>query len=170
MVTESWSVSPTFNYSTKSSTHNYTLLYAQNSFSDFNVVSGVLNNNDAINAALSYMISLAKSPLSASTMVSYFDNNTSYGKLVTKSMNIVIGYKFLDKKLSTSAGFTFAENSLDDGDPGVQGMTTLRAVYTLKRKINFALNGSLNVFKYGDIKPGISYRENLLRTSITYKL
>jgi hypothetical protein len=170
MVTESWSISPTFNYRTKTSTHNYTILYAQNTFNDFNIVSGALNDNDAISATLSYMISMAKSPLSASTMVSYFDNNTSYGKLLTKSINITVGYKFLDKKLKTSAGFTFSENKIDDGNPGVQGMTTLRVRYTLKRKINLAVNGSLNVFKYGDSRPGISYRENLLRSSITYKL
>ena len=170
MVTESWSVSPSYNLQTKSSMHNFTLMYAQNVFNDFNTVTGKLNNNDASNGAFSYMLSMLKSPFSANTLISYFENNTSYGKLMTKAVNVGFGYKFFKKKLSTTAGLTYADNTLGATSSGSQIMTLLGVKYTVKKKISFALNGSINLFEFGDSRPGISYRENLLRTSITYKL
>lgn len=170
MVTESWSVSPSYNLTTKSSMHNFTLMYSQNVFNDFNTITGKLNNNDANNGTFSYILSMLKNPLSASTLISYFDNNTSYGKLVTKALNVGVGYKFFKKKLSTTAGLTYAENTLGATSSGSQIMTLLGAKLTVKKKISFSLNGSINLFEFGDTRPGISYRENLLRTSITYKL
>ena len=49
-------------------------------------------------------------------------------------------------------------------------MTLIGVKLTVKKKVSFSLNGSINLFEFGDSRPGISYRENLLRTSITYKL
>ena len=132
MVTESWSVSPSYNLQTKSSMHNFTLMYAQNVFNDFNTVTGKLNNNDASNGAFSYMLSMLKSPFSANTLISYFENNTSYGKLMTKAVNVGFGYKFFKKKLSTTAGLTYADNTLGATSSGSQIMTLLGVKYTVK--------------------------------------
>ncbi len=170
MVTESWSVSPSYNFITKSSMHNFTLMYAQNVFNDFNTITGAVNNNDASNGAFSYMLSMLKSPFSATTLISYFDNNTSYGKLMTKAVNVGVGYKLFKKKLSTTLGLTYAENTLGATSSGSQIMTLIGVKLTVKKKVSFSLNGSINLFEFGDSRPGISYRENLLRTSITYKL
>ncbi|MFM9945804.1 MAG: hypothetical protein ACKVQB_11300 [Bacteroidia bacterium] len=169
MITQSWSVSPSYSHTTKTGLHNFTLMYAQNVFNDFNTVSGALNTNDASNGAFSYMLSMLKNPFSVSTILSYFDNNTSFGRLSTKAANLTFGYKFFKKKLGTTAGLTVAENKINDGSSGFQVLTLVGLKYTLKKKISFAINGSLNVFKYGETRPGISYRENLLRTSLTYK-
>lgn len=170
MVTESWSVSPTYSLKTGSYLHNFTLLYSQNTFKDFNTITGTINDNDAINGSITYFFSSLNSPFTANTLISYFDNNTSYGKLLSKAVNIGFGYKFFKKKLSTNAGLTYAENRLGPLSSGSQIHSILGLKYTLKKKISFALNGSINLFEFGDTRPGISYRENLLRTSITYKL
>ncbi len=170
MVTVSWSVSPSYNLNTKNSMHNFTLMYAQNAFNDFNTVSGAVNNNDAINGAFSYMLSMKNTPFSASTMLSYFDNATSDGKLMTKAANVSVGYKFFKKKLGSTLGLTVADNTIGSSSSGFQVMTIIGLKYTVKKKVAFALNGSVNLFKFGDSRPGISYRENLLRTSVTYKL
>jgi hypothetical protein len=170
MLTVSWSVSPAYNIITKTTMHNIMLMYSQNTFNDYNTVSGALNNNDASNAVFSYIFSMLNNPLSVSTLLSYFDNSTSFGRLTTKSLNLTAGYKFFKKKLSPTAGLTIADNRINSGSSGYQVMTILGAKYTWKKKLNFGLNGSVNVFKYGNTKPGISYREDLLRTSITYKL
>ncbi len=170
MVSASWSVSPSINFSSKSSLHNFTILYSQNAFKDYNTVSGAVNDNDASNAALSYMISLLKSPFSISTIVSYFENTISFGTLTTKSVNLGVGYKFFKKKLGTTAGFTLADNTLNGNSAGSQVMALLGIKYTVKKKIAFGVNGSMNLFEFGESRPGISYTENLLRTSVTYKL
>lgn len=169
MVTASWSVSPSLNLSRKNSMHIFSLMYSQNTFTDFNTVSGAINNNDAINGVFSYSLSLLKKPFSFSTIISYFENAMPFGKLQTQSANVTLGYKFLQKKLVTNAGLTLADNKFNSASSGFQTMATLGARYTLKKKIQFGLNGFINLFDYKESRPGISYQENLLKTFITYK-
>jgi hypothetical protein len=170
MITNSWNVSPVFMHTTEKCTQYFTLLYAQNTFTDFNTISGELNNNDAGNGVFSYMLSMANKPISFTTMLNYFDNNTSIGKIVTKSVNVSLGYKFLKNRLNTSVGLIIAENKIGADISGSQLMTIFSMKYTVKKKIAFSLNGSVNNYKYGISKPGITYMENLIRTSITYKI
>ena len=169
MVTLSWSVSPTYVLTTANNMHVITVMYANNKFTDYNTISGALSNNDSRNASASYLLSKVKNPLSISTNLSYFDNNTSFGLLTTNAINLTLGYKFLNKKLITNYGITYSDNSVNSLAAGSQIVTLLGAKYTLKKKIDFSVNGSINLFKYGTDRPAISYRENLLRTSITYK-
>lgn len=169
MVTNSWSVSPNYTFTNKTSNHGFMLLYAQNVFTDYNTISGALNNNDAINGVFSYSLSMLNNPLTISTMLSYFKNNTSVGTLQTNSLNITSGYSFYKKKLKTNLGITLADNQFNNIENGFQTMLIGGVKYTLKKKINFALNGSINLYQFGQARPGISYKENLLRTSITYQ-
>lgn len=168
-VTNSWSISPNYSFTSKTSSHNINLLYAQNAFTDFNTISGAINNNDAVNGVLSYSISMLKNPLSVSTVLSYFKNNISIGNLRTNSANITTVYSFFKKKLKTTLGVTVSENLINNVDNGFQTMLNTGIKYSLKKKFNFNINGSLNLFKFGATRPGISYRENLLRTSIIYQ-
>lgn len=170
MVTESWSISPSYNLTTKKCMHNFTLMYSQNTFNDFNVISGALNNNDASNGVFSYTLSVLNAPFSFSTLISFFDNNTSFGRLSTKAMNVSVGYKFFKKKLGTTAGIIIADNKINASSSNFQIMTLIGIKYALSKKINFSLRSSINIFEYGDTMPGISYYESLLRTAITYKL
>lgn len=170
LVTTSWSLCPSYNIIGERSVQNISILYSQNAFKDFNTVNGELNDNDASNGVFTYSISMVNNPLSISSLLSYFSNSTSYGKLLNKSLNVTAGYKFLENKLNTSVGLTIADNKLNDESAGSQVMTILGIKYTLKKKMSFGLNGSINIFEYGTSRPGISYREDLLRTSVTYKL
>lgn len=170
MVTVAWSVSPTYMFSGKNTMHSISVLFSKNTFTDFNVISGAVNNNNAVNGVVSYSVSGVQSPYSISTLLSYFDNITSVGRLTTTSVNAGAGYRFFKKKLNTTLGFTLADNKINNSSSGYQVMGIAGAKYTLKKKIAFALQGSVNVYRFGDSRPGISYRESLLRTSITYKL
>lgn len=169
MVTISWSLSPTYTFTTPLNMHVFTAMYAQNTFTDFNTVSGALSSNDSRNANFSYINSKIKNPLSMGTTISYFNNNMSFATITTNSLNLNIGYKFFTKRLNANGGVTFSENTINNSSSGSQIMTNMGLKYTLKKKFDFSLNGSINIYKYGSDKPGISYRENLLRTAITYK-
>ncbi len=169
MVTLSWSVSPTYTYTTEKRMHLFSASYAQNAFRDFNTISGALNDNDAHNASISYMLSNLYNPFSITGMYNYFDNFASFGTLVTHSFYIGAGYKFFNEKLAVMPGFNYCINTLASDDAGTQLLSTLGLKYSWKRRLDLGLNGSLNLFAYGDERPGISYRENLLRTSLTYK-
>jgi hypothetical protein len=169
MVTLSWNFSPVYTVTTGSGMHVCSGMFARNTFKDFNTISGALNDNDSHSAVLSYLFSKVKIPLTLSAMASYFDNNTSYGKFATKSLNLGAGYKFFKKKLNTMAGLTITESAIGPKAAGSQIMVTTGIKYAPTKKINLTVNGSVNLFKFGVTRPGISYVEDLLRTSLTYK-
>lgn len=169
LVTVSWSISPSFYFSNRKQAHNFALAYSRNVFKDFNTISGELNDNDADNMVFSYMLSMVESPLTLGAHLSYFNNDTQLGKLTSKSMGVNSGYKFAKKKIGTTLGFTLADNRIDDDSSGFQVLGILDLKYTLKKKLSFGIRGSVNLFEYGVTRPGLSYTENLLRTSITYK-
>ena len=169
-VSSSWSLSPTYILTTLKNLHAISFSYSQNVFTDYNTVSEALNANNSLNALLSYMISKVKNPFNASVVLSYFNNKISFGLLSTQSASLNVGYKFFTKRLSATAGLTYAKTELDSKSAGTQLATNLGLKYSLYKKINFSLVGTINLFKYGIDRPDISYRENLLRTSITYKI
>jgi hypothetical protein len=80
-----------------------------------------------------------------------------------------LGYKFFKKKLNTTAGVSYTTNNLDKKPAGAQITTNLGLKYSVSKKINVSVFGSVNLFEYGTEHPGVSYRENLLRLSLTYK-
>jgi len=169
MVTNSWSITPTYSKTTEKNSHNISLTYSNNVFRDFNVVTGALNDNDANNALISYTLTKLNNPFSLNTILSYFDNNSSLGKLTTNSANITAGYAFFKKKINTTLGLTVADNKYNNQAAGFQVMPTLGLKYRLNKKMQMGLNGSLNLYEFGTARPGISYQENMLRTFITYQ-
>lgn len=169
MSTYSLGFSPTYTFTGKNNMHVITILGAKNTFTDFNTISGALNNNDSRNVILTYLLSNLNSPFTISTTLSYFDNLSSIGILATESANLNFGYKFFKKKLNITAGLTYTTNTLDVLSAGSQFITNMGLKYSLNKKINLSAYGSVNFFKYGTERPGISYLENLLRMALTYK-
>ncbi len=169
MVTLSWSLSPTYTYMGSKNMHVVTILYAQNTFTDFNTITGALNGNNSQNTMASYILTNLKNPFDVSLVGSYFNNQMFLGILTTSSVNISLGYKFLEKKLGTTFGLTYTDNQLDSNPAGTQVVLDLGLKYNATKKLALSVNGSLNLFQYGTDRPGIYYRENLLRTSILYK-
>lgn len=94
MVTLSWNVSPTYTLMTVSNIHVFTADYSRNTFSDFNSISGALNDNNSHNASLSYNLSKISSPLNIMGMYSYFNNHSSFGQLLTHSFYVSADYRF----------------------------------------------------------------------------
>jgi len=169
MVTMSYSLSPTYTYTGKKNMHTLSILGSKNTFTDFNIISGALNDNDSRTALLTYLLANLNTPFTMSATLSYFDNLSSIGMLTTESANLSFGYRFFKKKLNTTAGMSYTTNKLETLSAGAQVTTNLGLKYSLNKKINLAAFGSINLFKYGTERPGVSYRENLLRLSLTYK-
>ena len=169
MSTFSLGMSPTYTYMGTKNMHVLTILYSKNIFTDFNTVTGEMNDNNSQNVLLTYLMANLSTPLNMSATFSYFDNRSFFGMLTTKSVNVSFGYKFLKKKLNTTIGLTYATNKLESLSPSSQLFTSLSLKYSLNKKINLSAYDSINLFKYGSERPGISYQENLLRLSLTYK-
>lgn len=169
MSTFSLGMSPTYTYIGKKNMHVLTVLYSKNIFTDFNTVSGAVNDNNSQNILLTYLMANLSTPLNMSATFSYFDNRSSIGMLTTKSANLSFGYKFFKNKLNTTSGITYTTNKLESLSASSQIFINLGLKYSLNKKINLSAYDSINLFKYGSERPGISYQENLLRLSLTYK-
>ncbi len=169
MVTMSYSLSPTYTYTGKKNMHTLSVLGSKNTFTDFNTISGALNDNDSRTALLTYLLANLSTPFTMSATLSYFDNLSTIGMLKTQSANLSCGYRFFKKKLNTTAGISYTTNKLEALSAGAQVTTNLGLKYSLNKKINLSAFGSINLFKYGTERPGVSYRENLLRLALTYK-
>jgi hypothetical protein len=169
MVTMSYSLSPTYTYTGKKNMHTLSVLFSKNTFTDFNTISGALNDNDSRTVLLTYLLANLTTPFTMSATLSYFDNLSSIGMLTTESANLSLGYRFFKKKLNTTTGISYTTNKLEALSAGAQVTTNLGLKYSLNKKINLSAFGSINLFKYGTERPGVSYRENLLRLSLTYK-
>lgn len=169
MITSSWSITPTYNYNGKIAIHVFTIMYAQNNFTDYNTISGALNANDSRNILLSHTLGLVNNPLSLASGINYFENIIVIGKLITQSAFINFGYKLLKNKLNTTTGITYTQNQINNNNAGSQIATNIGLKYALSKKMAMNANGTINLFKYGVDRPGISLRENIFRTSISYK-
>jgi len=169
MVTNSWSVSPVYMLSNSKNSQVFTIVYSQNVFTDYNTISGASNGNNSFNMLFSWMLTKISIPFNCQVSFSYFENSISTGTFITRTANSSVGYKFFKKKMHTTAGFTF--NQLIDQSPQMssQLMGTCGMKYQFNKKLAASINGSVNLFTYGSEKPGISFVESMLRTSITSK-
>lgn len=170
MVTQTWSINPTLNFQNDRRMHVFTLVFSQNNFKDFNIISGQLNSNNANTAVLTYLYSLIQSPFNTSISLSYFSNKTNLANILTKSVNLNVGYKFFENQLITNGGITLCANTLDQQDSGLQTLAHLGIKYLWQKKLTLAILSTINLFDFGMVRPGISYREDLIRTTLSYKI
>ncbi len=169
MSTFSLGMSPTYTYMGTKNMHVITVLYSKNIFTDFNTVTGEINDNNSQNVLLTYLLANLSTPLNISTTFSYFDNQSFFGMLTTLSANLSFGYKFFRNKLNTTSGISYTTNKLESLSASSQIFINLGLKYNLNKKIKLSAYNSVNLFKYGSERPGVSYQENLLRLSLTYK-
>jgi len=59
---------------------------------------------------------------------------------------------------------------LDNKDPATQLLTTFGARYKIRKDLSLSLNASVNDYKGGKTNPNYNFTEDLLRTSLIYKL
>lgn len=168
-TTWSWTVSPSLNLVNDKRSHTFNLLFSQNNYLDLNLISGALNNNNSQNIGINYFYLKFKNQLGFTALSSYFNNINVSGKMETFTANAGVAYAFLKNKLNVNTGIARTVNTFNNTSSGKQWFWNIGARYKLNKKINFGLNGSINLYKYGFTRPGIAYRETLIRSSINYK-
>jgi len=169
MVTMAFGVSPTYTITGTKTIHSFSLSYNQDQFRDYNIISGALNNNDSRTALASYTLAFTTNPLTLSLMLSNFENTTGLGKLTMNSINVGCTYGFFKNKLIASLAEGATQSGLSGYTPALQIITIAGLRYKMLKNLYFNITGSINDFNYGAERPGVSFRENLIRSSIIYK-
>jgi hypothetical protein len=169
MVTNAIGFSPVYMSNGKNNSHFFSFTINKDEFRDYNIVSGAINNNDVFSWMINYGLSGLKKPYKFNILYNQLNNKMYAGELRMQSINTSISYSFVKKKFNTLLGFTYSETSLSGNSPSVQLLTSLGLKLAINKKTSFSLSGNINNFSYGDTKPGASFVENFLKTSLNYQ-
>lgn len=169
MVTQSIGFNPIYMIHGKSAQHFISLSINQDEFRDYNVLSGVTNNNDVLSWMFNYNLSFSKTPFKFGFLLNQLNNQMYVGNMRMNSANINFGYTFFKKKLLSQIGFTYTESSINHKSPSVQLLSNLMLRYSFTKKTSFSVAGNINNFNYGDMQPGVSFIENFVKTSLTHQ-
>lgn len=169
-VNNTFSITPSYTINAAKNTHVFSTTFTLDSFRDFNLVSGNENDNNMRTLLLSYMLSWNDKPLSINATAMNTQNEMTIFTMNMTSLTTGANYSFLENKMQTGLAFTFANNKIDDNDPSQQVMTRINMTLKPIKKLTFRLEGSINTFQFGEERPGVSFRETLLRTSLIYQI
>lgn len=169
-VNQSTSITPTYNIVTDKHNHVFTLSASFDIFDDFNLLTGKENSNNSNTFLGSYILSFNQKPITVDFTAMQFTNKLAVQLMRMRSATAGINYQFYDKKMSSGLKLTLMENSIDNLDPSRQVMTQINYRYNIIKKLVLSMNGSINLFRFGTEKPGVSFQETLLSTSLNYTI
>jgi hypothetical protein len=170
MVTMSYSFNPSYTLNLDETINVFSFTYGHDKFTDYNVISGSLNNNNSNSGMFIYNLGFTGNPFTTTLMASSFSNKLQTGTVTINSAGVTFGYGFWKNKLNLTAGETVSNALLDSKDPATQLLTTLGARYKIRKDLTFSLNASINDYRGGKTNPNYNFTEDLLRTSLIYKL
>ncbi len=170
MVSMSYSFNPNYKIKIGKTINMFALTLSHDQFRDYNTISGSLNNNDANSGMFLYSLAFSENPLSFSLLASSYNNQLSSGLLSVNSGGVTCSYSLHKNTLRLSAGETYTQSMLNSIGPSKQLNTMLGVKYKISKALNFSVTGTINTFNAGAQNPLNKYTENLLRTSLIYKL
>jgi len=166
-VSHSFNLSPTYTIPSDAADHTVSVTYSQDTFNDFNVVSGAENSNITQSIFGLYSVTFTGFPLSLSASYNYLTNDLKPRALTLNSASVNTSYRTIDPAITTSLTLTHSSNRLTGYTSDVQWLLRIAAKWQISRMIALGLSASRNMYEYGSSKPGVSFQENLLQTSIT---
>ena len=133
-------------------------------------MSGRLNDNDANSGILIYNLAFSGNPFTATLTASSFEDKLDIGVMAVNSAGVSFGYSIKKYKINLNIGETFSNATLDGKNPSTQMLTQLGVRWKATKDLSFSLNTSINTFRGGTTNPRYNFTEDLLRTSLIYKL
>lgn len=169
LVNLSYGISPVLMLKAKKSMHLLSLNLGYDAFTDFNVLSGKMNDNKVQSIFFIYAISGKTKSYRLSFTISYLNNTLSIGELSNTSAGFQFSYPLAKKKLKLLVGTTYTESGLKGELYAIQLIYQGGLQYDLSKKLSFKLQGNSNQFVYGSSLPGVWIQENYLKTSLHYQ-
>ena len=168
-VTRSISFSPSYTIQRSSMVHTVTLNVATETFRDFNLITGSEADNDALTLLGTYIIALTGKPLSLNFSAMRFDNQMATTSLLMHTYSAGVDYK-IKKSAKTGVKLVYSSNKMGENAAANQVLTQIKYAHQVRKKLAFNFAGSINLYKFGEEKPGVRYRETLVRTSLVYTI
>lgn len=167
-VNQSINFTPTYTIAGTKYTHVITASASFDLFDDYNLLTGKENSNNSNTLLGSYILSFNEKPLTFDFTAMQFTNKLAIQEMQMRSVTAGTSYQFMEKKMSSGLKLTWMENSVDRQDPSRQLMTQITYKYDVIKKLTLGINASINLFRFGTEKPGVSFRETMLSSSLNY--
>ena len=168
-VSQNLSVTSNYTFNLKSTAHTLSATYTKDTYDDFNIVTGVLSDNNTRVYLLNYTIGFSAFPLTLSMVGTHFENRIAVGNVQVNMGTLMAAYPFgKNRDINVSIQGNVMRTTLMDFTPDENITTTLNIGYIIAKMVNVGFNGTVNVFSFGTAKPGVNYRENSIRLFASY--
>lgn len=168
-VSENMSITSNYMFNTLKTTHTISATYTQDKYDDFNIVTGILSDNNSRIYLLTYTLGFQSLPLTLSMVGTHFENRISAGNVSVNMATLIASYPFgKNQDINVSLQGNIMRTALLEFTPDDNITTSLNIGYLIAKKVSVGFSGTLNVYRYGTAKPGVNYRENALRLFANY--
>lgn len=164
MITESYSVVPTFLFGDGEAKHRITLNGSYNQVDNFNTYTGQYQKIKTTVGGISYNLSFKESPFTFGVFYRNLNNDIPEFQYTSNSGTIQLGYGLFDKKLKPTASFTYAVNNREQYTPDTQMFGDIGLNLTLKSKLSFFMNYRYANYLFGSIRSDAQLTEHFIRT------
>ena len=166
-VTQSFGIVPTLILQGESATHSISLAFNLSDFTEDNTLTSLQSVNDMLSLVGSWSLSMRSIPFSSTATASYVQNNLALGSLKIFAGSLSGSYRLFNGDLTPSLRLSWSRNSIGSASPDNQLGLRLALAWRMLDPVTLNVSGSATRHEYGDIRPGASYTEYLLRTGIT---
>ncbi|MFI5133531.1 MAG: hypothetical protein ACHQEB_04300 [Chitinophagales bacterium] len=167
-ISNDFSLSPTYTKQTEKIYHLVTATYNRSHFKDYDFITSISSTNNSTLVLFLYSQTYLLIPLNAAGSISYFKNNSSFGDYTLGNISFEAGYRFAKNKLSSNIRFDYNSIQFTGYTSNTNLLTTLSLKYKVRKDLLWTIQGMINLFNYGTERPGVSYTEDILRTSLVY--
>ena len=167
MVTNSFSVSPTVTIPTRTLVNTFMVNFSIDAYNEINTLTASERSNNTTSVMGMYMANFTGIPLSANLTGMLMKNDVPNNELTLLSATAGVSYRFLNGALRPSASATWSVNSLASYTADRQFLFRVGAQCDLGPSLALGLFGSMNSYRYGSTRPGVSFRESFLESSLS---
>lgn len=166
-VSRNLAVTPVLRIQRNDLSHTLSFTFGLSDFDDKNLFSGELATNRTQTLSSSY--TFARRQFTVMATGSYMQNDRSTGALDIRTVMLQPGYGFLKRKLNISTGLVWSVIGQEGYTDSRRFVLRPRVRWRLTKQLTFDAQGSLNMYRYGSIRPGAMYDESYLQTGLTQR-
>lgn len=166
LITNSFSLSPTYQFQTKSLNNQIGLNLSYSVFDQYDVATNDFLVNESQNIGINYAMLFKDFPLNLNFQTMYVSNIMPTLEFTMLNYGITAGYKLLDKKLKPSIALNFANIDRTGFTTDFRTNVRLRTQYKITKKLRFNLTYRFTGFVYGSSRPDAILNQNRLQLSL----
>lgn len=169
MISNTISISPSYQFQTKKFNHQISANGNFNSFDQFDISSAAFIASKSKSYSLNYNLLFKETPLNINVMLLHLNNQTPVSNFIMNNYTSTISYKFYHKKITPSLSFNIASISKDTFTNDKRATVRLKFDYKINKKLKFRFSYRFNKYDYGSSRPNALTKENRLKFSILKK-